>query len=111
MGDGDAGTGPEKFSPRGHSISQTFFDIQLQLCECAPYRTINCLLWVPSSSMNISKPVASFIERVDFGFLSSEEIKALSVKTIHNPVTFDTLLHPVSGGLYDPSLGAWSDNP
>ena len=61
--------------------------------------------------MNISQPVASSIESVDLGFLSSEEIKALSVKQIQNPTTFDTLLHPVLGGLYDAALGAWGDNP
>ena len=61
--------------------------------------------------MNISQPVASYIRSVDFGFLSSEDIKALSVKKVNNPITFDTLLHPVPGGLYDAALGAWSDNP
>lgn len=61
--------------------------------------------------MNISQPVASYIGSVDFGFLSSEDIKALSVKKVQNPTTFDTLLHPVPGGLYDAALGAWSDNP
>ena len=61
--------------------------------------------------MNISQPVASFVGSVDFGFLSSEEIKALSVKRIQNPTTFDTLLHPVAGGLYDAALGSWGDNP
>ena len=61
--------------------------------------------------MNISQPIASYIGSVDFGFLSNEDIKALSVKEIQNPVTFDTLLHPVPGGLYDSALGAWSDNP
>jgi DNA-directed RNA polymerase I subunit RPA1 len=48
---------------------------------------------------------------VDFGFLSSAEIKSLSVKKIQNPATFDTLLHPVSEGLYDPALGAWGSVP
>ena len=61
--------------------------------------------------MNISQPIASYIGSVDFGFLSSEDIKALSVKRISNPTTFDSLLHPVPGGLYDPALGAWADNP
>ncbi|KAI9809454.1 MAG: hypothetical protein M1827_006834 [Pycnora praestabilis] len=61
--------------------------------------------------MNISQPVASSIGSVKFGFLTSEEIKALSVKRIQNPTTFDTLLHPVPGGLYDPALGAWGDSP
>jgi DNA-directed RNA polymerase I subunit RPA1 len=59
--------------------------------------------------MNISQPIASAIGSVDFGFLSPDEIKALSVKKIENPQTFDTLLHPVPGGLYDPALGAWGD--
>ena len=61
--------------------------------------------------MNISQPVASSIGSVDFGFLSSEEIKSLSVKKIQNHVTFDALLHPVTGGLYDSALGARDDNP
>lgn len=61
--------------------------------------------------MNISQPTASYIGSVGFGFLSSEDIRALSVKKIQNPTTFDTLLHPVPGGLYDAALGAWSDNP
>ena len=61
--------------------------------------------------MNTSQPIASYIGSVDFGFLSSEEVKALSVKRIQNPTTFDSLLHPVPGGLYDAALGAWGDNP
>ena len=61
--------------------------------------------------MNISQPIASSIGSVNFGFLSSEDIKILSVKRIINPTTFDTLLHPVPGGLYDSALGAWNDNP
>ena len=59
--------------------------------------------------MNISQPVPSAIGSVDFAFLSPAEIKALSVKRIQNPLTFDTLLHPVPSGLYDPALGAWGD--
>ncbi|MCJ1418378.1 hypothetical protein MMC32_004725 [Xylographa parallela] len=61
--------------------------------------------------MNISQPISSSIGSVDFGFLSSEDIKALSVKKIQNSDTFDTLLHPTPGGLYDLALGAWGDNP
>ncbi|KAL8689552.1 MAG: hypothetical protein Q9218_004801 [Villophora microphyllina] len=60
--------------------------------------------------MNISQPIASHIGSVGFGFHSSEEIQALSVKKIVNSTTFDTLLHPVPGGLYDAALGAWGDN-
>ena len=60
--------------------------------------------------MNISQPVPSAISSVDFAFLTSAEVKALSVKRVQNPLTFDTLLNPVPGGLYDPALGAWGDN-
>lgn len=67
------------------------------------------LIGETSFTMNISQPVPSAIGSVDFGFLSSAEIKALSVKKIQNSLTFDTLLHPVPGGLYDPALGAWGD--
>ncbi|TAQ83929.1 hypothetical protein B7494_g7741 [Chlorociboria aeruginascens] len=60
--------------------------------------------------MNISQPIPSAIGAVDFGFLTVDEIRALSVKRIQNPVTFDTLLHPVPEGLYDLALGAFGDN-
>ncbi len=60
--------------------------------------------------MNISQPVPSAIGSVDFGFLSPTEIKAISVKQIQNQQTFDSLTHPVPGGLYDPALGAIGDN-
>lgn len=61
--------------------------------------------------MNVSQAVASSIGSVGFEFLSTEDIRTLSVKRIQNAITFDTLLHPVPGGLYDAALGAWSDNP
>ncbi|KAJ9298020.1 hypothetical protein DTO271D3_1947 [Paecilomyces variotii] len=57
-----------------------------------------------------SKPVASSIAGIDFGVLSSEEIKAISVKRIHNTPTLDSFNNPVPGGLYDPALGAWGDH-
>ncbi|KAK8236737.1 DNA-directed RNA polymerase-like protein I subunit [Phyllosticta capitalensis] len=67
---------------------------------------------MPSSlGMNIAEPVSSSISGVEFGFLTSEEIRALSVKRITNSVTFDNLLHPTPGGLYDAALGAFLDNP
>jgi DNA-directed RNA polymerase I subunit RPA1 len=59
--------------------------------------------------MNISQPIPSAIVSVDFDFLTAAEIRSLSVKKIENPTTFDTLLHPVPGGLYDPAMGAWGD--
>ncbi|TPX13246.1 uncharacterized protein E0L32_006446 [Thyridium curvatum] len=59
--------------------------------------------------MNISQPVASSVESVEFTFLSAEEIRSMSVRRIENESTFDTLLNPVPGGLYDPALGSWGD--
>lgn len=59
--------------------------------------------------MNISQPVSSSVDRVEFTFLTKQEIHAISVKKIENDSTFDTLLNPVRGGLYDPSLGSWGD--
>ncbi|EFX06682.1 DNA-directed RNA polymerase 1 subunit [Grosmannia clavigera kw1407] len=61
------------------------------------------------STMNVSQPVASTVESVEFVFLSASEIRAASVRRIENESTFDTLLNPVPGGLYDPALGAWGD--
>ena len=63
------------------------------------------------ATMNISQPVSSAIESVDFTFLTPEEIKSISVRRIENESTFDTLLNPVPGGLYDPALGSWGDAP
>ncbi|CAK7568231.1 MAG: hypothetical protein SEPTF4163_006216 [Sporothrix epigloea] len=60
--------------------------------------------------MNISQPVGSSVESVEFTFLSTEEIRASSVRRIENDSTFDTLLNPVPGGLYDPALGSWGDS-
>ena len=60
--------------------------------------------------MDISKPVGSEITSVDFSVLSSKEIRSLSVKQITNPTVLDNLGHPISGGLYDLSLGAFLRN-
>ena len=61
--------------------------------------------------MNISQPVPTAIGSVNFGVLSASEVINLSVKKIQNPTTFDSLLNPIPGGLYDPALGAWGDFP
>ncbi len=61
--------------------------------------------------MNIAQPISSEVESVEFTFLSPEEIQAISVKRIENDSTFDNLLNPVPGGLYDPALGSWGDSP
>ncbi|OLN92167.1 DNA-directed RNA polymerase I subunit [Colletotrichum chlorophyti] len=61
--------------------------------------------------MNISQPISSSVETVEFTFLTEEEIRSISVKRIENDSTFDNLLNPVPGGLYDPALGSWGDAP
>ncbi|TID21209.1 hypothetical protein CANINC_003489 [Pichia inconspicua] len=60
--------------------------------------------------MDIARPVGSEITHVDFGVLTADEIRKLSAKQITNPTVFDNLGHPVSGGLYDPCLGAFLKN-
>lgn len=57
-----------------------------------------------------ARPVASTINAVDFNVYSEEEIKALSVKRIHNTPTLDSFNNPVPGGLQDPAMGAWGDH-
>jgi hypothetical protein len=63
-----------------------------------------------SSTMNPSLPVASAINGVEFQFFSAQDIRTVSVKRISNPTTFDSLLHPVPGGLHDAALGSFLDN-
>lgn len=60
--------------------------------------------------MDIATPAGTEITSVSFGFLSAKEIKNLSVKQITSPEVFDNLGHPISGGLYDLSLGAFLKN-
>lgn len=60
--------------------------------------------------MDISKPVGSEITSVDFGVLSTDEIRQLSAKQITNPIVFDNLGHAVNNGLYDLAMGAFLKN-
>ena len=48
---------------------------------------------------------SSRISSLAFSTYSASQLAALSVKKITNPETFDSLLHPNLGGLYDPALG------
>lgn len=57
--------------------------------------------------MNISNPVSASVSRIKFSFYESDDIKKLSVKAITNPMIFNTLDHPSTGGLYDPALGPY----
>ena len=51
------------------------------------------------------KMLSSRMQGVSFQTFSAEDIKKQSVKEITNPETFDDLLHPNAGGLYDGALG------
>ncbi|KAI6163109.1 hypothetical protein EDD17DRAFT_512310 [Pisolithus thermaeus] len=55
--------------------------------------------------MNVAISVPAAVKSVSFSFLSSEDIRKISVKQIVNPVLLDDLNRPNIGGLYDPALG------
>lgn len=55
--------------------------------------------------MNISHSIPSIVQSVSFSFLTTEDIRRISVKQIVNPTLLDDLNRPNSGGLYDPALG------
>ncbi|KAG5648886.1 hypothetical protein DXG03_000235 [Asterophora parasitica] len=55
--------------------------------------------------MNISHSLPSTVTGISFSFLSTEDIRRISVKQIVNPVLLDDLNRPNIGGLYDPALG------
>lgn len=48
---------------------------------------------------------SSRISSLSFSAYSAAQLTSMSVKKITNPETFDSLLHPNLGGLYDPALG------
>ena len=52
-----------------------------------------------------ANPVPTEATSVSFSFLSSDEVRRISVKQITNPLLFDALSNPTLGGLYDPALG------
>ncbi|KAF9247391.1 hypothetical protein BU15DRAFT_84891 [Melanogaster broomeanus] len=55
--------------------------------------------------MNVAVSVPSTVSSISFSFLSTEDIRSISVKQILNPVLLDDLNRPNVGGLYDPALG------
>ncbi|KIK92292.1 hypothetical protein PAXRUDRAFT_830087 [Paxillus rubicundulus Ve08.2h10] len=55
--------------------------------------------------MNVAVSVPSTVSSISFSFLSTEDIRRISVKQILNPVLLDDLNRPNAGGLYDPALG------
>jgi hypothetical protein len=55
--------------------------------------------------MNIAHSLPATIAGVSFSFLSTEDVRRISVKQIVNPILLDDLNRPNIGGLYDPALG------
>ena len=55
--------------------------------------------------MDIAHPISSTVSSVSFSFLTTDDIRRISVKQVTNPVIFDNLNQPNIGGLYDPALG------
>ncbi|SCV71244.1 BQ2448_2832 [Microbotryum intermedium] len=55
--------------------------------------------------MNISQPISSQISSISFSYLTSSDIRKISVKQVVNPVLFNNLNEPNKGGLYDPAFG------
>ncbi|BEI90820.1 uncharacterized protein CcaverHIS019_0308900 [Cutaneotrichosporon cavernicola] len=55
--------------------------------------------------MDIAHPLHSEVTSLSFSFLSSEDIRSISVQRVENPILLDNLNMPTRGGLYDPKLG------
>ncbi|KAH9844085.1 beta and beta-prime subunits of DNA dependent RNA-polymerase [Rhodofomes roseus] len=55
--------------------------------------------------MNISRSYPTTVTSISFSFLTTEDVRRISVKQIVNPVLLDDLNRPNIGGLYDPALG------
>ncbi|TFK71780.1 beta and beta-prime subunits of DNA dependent RNA-polymerase [Pluteus cervinus] len=55
--------------------------------------------------MNIAHSLPSTVTGISFSFLSSQDIRRISVKQIVNATLLDDLNRPNIGGLYDPALG------
>ena len=53
---------------------------------------------------------SSRLSSVRFLTYTGDEVRNISCKKITNPNTFDSLLHPNIGGLYDPSMGPCDKN-
>lgn len=55
--------------------------------------------------MNIAQPIPATVTSLSFSFLTTEDVRRISVKQIVNPILLDDLNRPNIGGLYDPALG------
>jgi hypothetical protein len=61
-----------------------------------------------SAAMDIAHSINSQAAGLSFSFLTSDDVKSISVKKIDNPLLLDNLGLPTKGGLYDPKLGPMS---
>lgn len=77
------------------------FAFQYNVLE-TKYWKVTFLLDVINMEARVPRHV---LRGISFNSYNSSEILELSVKEITNPQTFDGLLHPTLGGLYDPKLG------
>jgi DNA-directed RNA polymerase beta' subunit len=55
--------------------------------------------------MNIAHAIPSTVTSLSFSFLTTEDVRRISVKQVVNPALLDDLNRPSIGGLYDPALG------
>lgn len=55
--------------------------------------------------MNIAHSFPATVQSISFSFLTTADVRRISVKQIVNPNLLDELNRPTSGGLYDPALG------
>ncbi|KAF3772131.1 Dehydration-responsive element-binding protein 2F, partial [Nymphaea thermarum] len=55
--------------------------------------------------------VTSSVESVHMAFYTDEEVRGMSAKEITKTILFNNLGRPVPGGLFDPAMGPWKDDP
>jgi DNA-directed RNA polymerase I subunit RPA1 len=55
--------------------------------------------------MDIAHSISTEVSSLSFSFLSTDDVRAMSVQKCDNPVLLDNLNLPTKGGLYDPKLG------
>ena len=59
--------------------------------------------------MNTAHSLHSEVSSLSFSFLTSEDIRSISVKKIDKSILLDDFNLPTKGGLYDPKLGPMSN--
>lgn len=59
--------------------------------------------------MDIGSPLSSEVSSLSFSFLTTDDIRSISVQKVDNPILLDNFNLPNKGGLYDPKLGPMSN--